>query len=113
MGGIVVPIFFFLCVAAVWGGAIITRHKERIALIEKGIAAEEIKSLYARPTWHRDPLSSLKWGMIFIGTGIAILVGMWLRDTYMVSEGVFPGLIALLAGLGLIIFYFLAKRKTA
>jgi hypothetical protein len=112
-GGIVVPVVLFACVAAVLVEAIVTRHKERMAMIEKGMAAEEIKSLYARPTGRGDPLASMKWGIIFIGTGVAILLGMWLRETYLVSEGVFPGLIALLAGLGLIIFYFLAKRRAS
>jgi len=107
-----VPIFMFACIAAVWASFILTRHKERMVMIEKGMAAEEIKSLYARGAWRSNPLSSLKWGMICIGVGLAILLGMWLRDAYMVSEGVFPGLIALFGGAGLIVFYFLTPRKT-
>ena len=109
--GLIIPIFFFACVAAVWGAFILTRHKERMAMIEKGMAAEDIKSLYARQTWHGDPHNSLKWGMIFIGVGAAILVGMWLRDAYMVNEGVYPGLIALFGGLGLVLFYIIAGRR--
>jgi hypothetical protein len=89
-----------------------------MAMIEKGMAAEEIKSLYARSAWRSgpgrsDPLSSLKWGMICIGVGAAILLGMWLRDAYMMSEGVYPGLIALFGGIGLILFYFIAPRRKA
>ena len=80
-------------------------------MIEKGMGAEDIKSLYARNPWRSSPLNSLKWGMICIGVGLAILLGMWLREAYMVGEGVFPGLIALFGGLGLIVFYFAAHRK--
>jgi hypothetical protein len=108
---VIVPVFFFVTVAAIWGGYILTRHKERMAMIQKGMEAEDIKSLYARAAWHISPLASLKWGMVLIGVGVAVLVGMWLRDAYMVGEGVYPGLIALLGGLGLIVFYFIARRK--
>jgi hypothetical protein len=108
---LVVPVFLFACIAAVWTAFILTRHKEKMAMIEKGTGAEDIKSLYARGAWRSNPLSSLKWGMICVGVGLAILLGMWLRDAYMVSEGVFPGLIALFGGLGLIVFYFTAHRK--
>jgi hypothetical protein len=108
---IIIPVFFFVTVAAIWGAYILTRHKERMEMIQKGMGAEDIKSLYARGGWHSSPLASLKWGMVFIGVGVAVLVGMWLRDAYMVGEGVYPGLIALLGGLGLVVFYFIARRK--
>lgn len=111
MGGIVIPIFLFACIAAVWGAYILTRHKERMMLIEKGTGAEDIKSLYARDRRNFSPLSHLKWGMILIGVGVAVLFSMWLREAYMVEEGVYPGLIALLGGAALIVFYFIARRK--
>ncbi len=113
MDGTVIPIFFFAAVAAVWGAYILTRHKERMALIDKGTGAEDIKSLYSRDRSQVSPLSHVKWGMILIGIGVAILLSMWLRDAYMVGEGVFPGLIAFFGGFALIVFYFIAKRKTA
>ncbi len=109
--GIVVPIFFFVCVAAIWGAYILTRHKERMVLIDKGTGAEEIKSLYSRNRLQLQPLTNLKWGIVLVGIGIAILLAMWLQDTFMFRDGVYPGLIALLGGLGLIVFYFVARRK--
>jgi hypothetical protein len=107
----IIPIFFFLTVAAIWGAAIFTRHKERMAMIEKGMKADEIRSLYSRESLRMNPLSSLKWGMICVGIGLAVIVGMWLRDAYFMQEGIFPGLIALFGGTGLITFYFIANRK--
>ncbi len=109
--GIVVPIFFFVCVAAIWGAYILTRHKERMVLIDKGTGAEEIKSLYSRNRLHVHPLTNLKWGIVLVCIGVAILLAMWLQETFMVRDGVYPGLIALLGGLGLIVFYFFARRK--
>jgi hypothetical protein len=110
--GIIVPIFFFLCTAAVWGAYVFTRHRERMVMIEKGLKSEEIKSLYERGTFRLNPLSSLKWGMIFVGIGTGIFLAARLRDIYMMDESIFPGLIALFGGIGLIIFYFIASRKT-
>lgn len=111
MEPVIAVTFFFGTIVAIWGGFILTRHKERMALIEKGTDAEDIKSLYARERRLFSPLANLKWGMILIGVGVAILLAMWLRDVYMVGEGVFPGMIALLGGIALIVYYFIAQRK--
>ena len=108
---VVIPIFFFICVVAIWGGIILTRHKERMTMMDKGMTPEDIKALYQRSTFRMNPLSSLKWGIVFVAVGLAVLAGMWLRNTFYIQEGVFPGLIALFGGLGLIVFYVLAHKK--
>jgi hypothetical protein len=108
---VIVPIIFFITVGVIWGAYILTRHKERITMIEKGLKADEIKSLYARAAGRVNPLVSLKWGIIFVAIGLAVLLGVWLRETYLVQEGVFPGLIALFGGAGLIVFYMIARKK--
>lgn len=110
--GILVPISFFLIAGATIGTVILTRHKERMTMLEKGLSPEDIKSLYEKTGSPRfSPLSSLKWGMIFVAIGVAVLLGLYIRETYYVDEGVFPGLIALFGGLGLITFYLLAKKR--
>jgi hypothetical protein len=108
---VAIPIVFFCTIALIWGGVILTRHKERMTMIEKGLKAEDIKSLYQKGTLRTNPLSSLKWGIIFLAIGVAALVGMWLHQSYYVEESVIPGLMAVLGGLGLIAFYFIANRK--
>ena len=108
---VIVPIIFFITVGVIWGAYVLTRHKERITMIEKGLKADEVKSLYARAGGRVHPLVSLKWGIIFVAIGLAVLLGVWLRETYLVQEGVFPGLIALFGGAGLIVFYMIARKK--
>lgn len=108
---VIVPIIFFITIGVIWGAYILTRHKERITMIEKGLKADEVKSLYARAGGRVNPLVSLKWGIIFVAIGLAVLLGVWLRETYLVQEGVFPGLIALFGGVGLIVFYMIARKK--
>jgi hypothetical protein len=107
-----VPVFLFFCIAAVLGSIIFTRHRERMTMIEKGLDPEQVKSLYTRGTWKFDPLSSLKWGMVLVGIGLAILLGSWLHANHMVEEGVYPGLIGLFGGIGLVLFYLLARKKS-
>jgi hypothetical protein len=112
MEPILVTLFFFLTVVVIWGGAIYTRHKERMSLIERSPAPDLVKSLYDRHAFKTNPLGSLKWGMVFVAVGAAILLGLYLREVYMVEEGVFPALIALCGGLALVAFYFIASKKT-
>jgi hypothetical protein len=109
--GTIAIVFFFSTLVIIWGGFILTRHKERAMMIERGLKAEEIQSLYSRSAWRTNPLSSLKWGIIILAIGIAALFGMYLHANFYVEEGVIPGLMAAFGGAGLIIFYFIAKRK--
>jgi hypothetical protein len=106
-------VFFFSTLVIIWGGYLLTRHKERAMMIDKGLKAEEIKSLYSRGTWQTNPLSSLKWGIIILAIGLAALFGMYLHANLLVEEGVIPGLMAAFGGAGLILFYFIARKKVS
>jgi len=106
-------IFFFTSVSVVLGSWIFTRHRERMEMIDKGMKSEDIKALYSTGARNPNPLSSLRWGILAVGTGFAILAGMALHGWYGASEGVFPALITLFAGIGLILFYFIARKHPA
>ena len=80
-------------------------------MLEKGLRPEDMKSLYDRGGMRINPLSSLKWGMIFVAVGIAALIGMYLHTNYFVEEGIYPALMCLFGGLGLIAFYLIANKK--
>ena len=71
---VLIPIVAFIF----FGGVIITyitsRHRERMAMVEKGMTSEDIKALYVRQI-NRDPLSSLKWGILLVLAGAAVLLG--------------------------------------
>ena len=81
-----------------------------MAMIEKGLSSEEIKAMYTRDV-SRDPLSSLKWGLLFVLAGMALLLGNFLHEHYLVEEGVMVGLVCLFVGIGLVIFYSIASKK--
>ncbi|MGB5875192.1 MAG: DUF6249 domain-containing protein [Bacteroidota bacterium] len=107
--GMIAIVLFFFSVASIWGAIIFTRHRERVLMIDKGLTAEEIRSLYARAVRNR-PLLSLKWGIILISVGLAIVLSLVATEVYYVDEGVYPALIILFAGLGLVLFYQIAKK---
>jgi hypothetical protein len=108
---VIVPVVFFLSIAGIWGFIVLTRHKERITMIEKGLKPEDMKALYERGTMRINPLSSLKWGMIFAFVGVAALIGMYLHANYYVEEGIYPALMCLFGGLALIVFYLFANKR--
>jgi len=108
---VLIPIVFFLTVAAIWGSFILTRHRERLNMIDKGLKSEDIKSLYERQAMKTNPLISLKWGIVLVCVGVAIILGVWLRENYLFNDGIIPGMIATFGGFGLVLFYFIAAKK--
>ncbi len=110
--GAVAMVFFFSAVAVVLGGWIMARHRERMAIIEKGIVAEDVRALYQRGFWRPSPLSSLKWGILCVALGAGLLTGLWTHEVYRTADGFTVGLVAIFGGVGLLIFYALARHRT-
>ena len=54
-------------------------------------------------------LSSLKWGMVLVGIGLAWLVSRWMP--YYWHDETVIGLMFLLAGIGMLVYYPIAQRK--
>ena len=109
---VVIPIFFFASIAVTLILWLTQRHRERMTMIEKGLSSEEIKALYTRGEIRRNPLSSLKWGILFVLAGLAVLVGNFLHRQYDVEDSVVLGMVILFIGIGLVIFYMIAGKKS-
>ncbi len=107
---VLIPIIGVIATAVVFISYFTSRNRERMAMIEKGLTSEEIKAMYARDV-KRDPLQSLKWGLLFLLAGIAIMLGNFLHDYYGVDGGVVFGMVILFAGIGLVAFYAIAAKK--
>jgi hypothetical protein len=115
-GEIIVPIFLFGGIAAVLWKYFEGRHKERMAMIEKGVNPAEFKSTSPMINPLRllqgNVLSNLKWGLLAVFAGIGLLVGLQLENYYRFEEGsVIFGSILITGGLALIIFYIIASKK--
>ncbi len=105
MEDIIVPIGIFMVLA--YSVKILSDNRLRRLLIEKGQVNESVKYLFMDREYKNVP-SSLKWGMVLIGIGVAILVGQLVPHSLM--EEVTVGGMFFLAGLGLVLFYFIASR---
>jgi hypothetical protein len=100
-----VPITIFIVFAAIV--KIVSDNKVRRLAIEKGMVNEDIKYLYHDRFEGQIP-SSLKWGFVLIGIGLALFIGQLFP--YDITDEVTLGGMFFLAGLGLVIYYFIASR---
>ena len=101
--GILVPIAFF---AMVFGIVyLVIRKKERMLLIQRGADASAFESK------KRNETSNLKWGLLFLGIGIGILLGrLFASYTCLGEEASYFSLICLFGGLSLVIYHFIARN---
>jgi len=106
-----IPIVLFISAAAVIIMNIASRHRERLTMIEKGLSAEDIKTLFSREQRRDNSLGVLKWGILAIFVGAAVLVGNYLDSVYGLKDGIIVGLVTLSGGLGLVVFYVIAAKK--
>jgi hypothetical protein len=110
--GIMLSALLFLIIGGVIVFALLTKHKERTTMLDKGFRPEEIRELYRRgAVGSPNALSSLKWGLVFAAIGIAVILGIILESAFQLQEGIYFGLIALFGGAGLMLFYAIAGKK--
>jgi hypothetical protein len=109
-------ITFIAFFAAVFGIVYVfytTRHKERLALIEKGADA----SLFN--TGKENAKSSVNWGkftlkigMLFMGVALGIIVGALMSSAGILDEAAnYPSMIFFFGGLSLVLFYVIDRKN--
>lgn len=110
-GQFLIPIFFFGGIAVVLVVYFNNRHKERMAMIEKGMSASELRGTPMREWLRANPLSSLKWGLLAAFVGFGLFVAQWLDRLFFMSDSVYFATTLVFGGVGLVIFYFIANAK--
>lgn len=105
MNGVLIAVSAFLGIFGIIYVFLMTRHRERIALIEKGadasIFTDKNQSVY--PT--------LKFGMLFVGIALGILTGNWLDKSYDFSKGVaYLAMVFLFGGISLILNFLIERH---
>lgn len=108
---IIVPIILLTVVVLIVSLTYIivtTRHKERMALLEKGLDPKEYMNDKFLP-------HTLRAGMLLLGVGLGFLIAMILDEFVLVqvdNPAIYGGSVLVCGGLGLIVFYLSAKRKS-
>ena len=101
---IIVPVIFFAFVAMV---KILADARVKRMLIEKGKVDENVKFLYQSVS--SNPIGAVKWGLVLIGIGAALLIGQIFPYTF--DDIGVVGLMCLFGGIGFIIYYSMAKQQ--
>ena len=109
MEAILIPITFFLVIFGIYYLYYSTRNKERLALIEKGADAS-IFVHGGKPTIVVWKIVILNLALLLMGIGTGVLLGGILESFGVNDEVSFPGSIFMMAGLGLLIGFFLTKN---
>lgn len=97
----IIVAIIFICV--VYWIKIISDNRVRLKLIEKGLVDEKAKYLYPSKTEFQGP-ASLKWGIVLIAVGLACLSIVVFQ-----KEEVFLASIFLFPGIGLVVYYLVAR----
>jgi hypothetical protein len=86
---------------------ITTRHKEKMALLEKGLDPKEYLKDRFLP-------NALRAGMIFLGIGLGFLAA-FLLDEFIITTNdnpaIYPGMILIFGGISQILFYNIYKKN--
>ena len=87
------------------------KHKEKTKLMDMGLSPQEARDYFReidkRP---KNPLGSLKWGILFTMVGIGLFIGIVL-DQAGFQDSLTGVMVLLFGGLGFIIYYFVANSK--
>ncbi len=108
---IIISVAFFAAVAVPIYENIRSRHRERMALIEKGIVTEDVKYLYTGTAAKSNPYGALKWGLILVFVGAGILLAQILSPIVSEEQPLYFALVSIGAGAALLIFYRIALKR--
>jgi hypothetical protein len=106
---VVVPTVMFAGFFAMVFGIVYLRTRQNLAMIEKNMNPKEFAN---RPA----PYLNLKWGLLFIGAGLGLLIA-YLVDMYSAvidgedNPAIYFAMIAIFGGLGLIGSYRIEKKE--
>lgn len=109
LAGILVPLIFCVLIFGLCYMYWTTRHKERMAMLERG----------ADPSLFRTKMPStqfltLKLGLLCMGIALGVLFGTLLHmNMRMEEEPAYFSMIFLFGGLGLVVGYLIQEKKTS
>jgi hypothetical protein len=93
--------------AIVFVTRIISDNRLRRRMVDNGLTPELISAISAPPRKDADRLGALKWGLVFSGVGIALIINSFLP--FGLSDPASTGLVLLFGAGGLLLFYRLTE----
>lgn len=108
-GEVLIPLGAFALVFGMFYLYITTRHKQRLALIEKGADA----SIFGMGTNGKSgKYWTIRTGLFLIGIGIGVLMGNVCANAGLVDPVAYISMIFIFGGLGLILFHLIFRKLT-
>lgn len=110
---ILIPIIMFGSAAFILWKFFDTKHKERMAIIDRGMVTEDLKYLYTRGASKPNRFGALKYGLAVFLIGMALLLAIPMQDTSWGREHrpeIIIGLICAGGGVGFLLYYFIVSR---
>ena len=109
----IVFIAFFALVFGIMYVFYSTRHKERLALIEKGADASLFNTGKEGHTFNFSwGKLTLKAGMLFIGIAVGIITAALMAKANVLDEdALYPSMIFFFGGLSLVLFYIIDRKS--
>lgn len=98
--GELIPIIMFIVIGFVISFHLMTRHKERHLLIEKGLGIEDLKKLYTKSL---SAYNTAKWAFILLFGGVGLFIGIWISDQTR-EDGYILASVAVSVGIGLLLW---------
>ena len=106
-GEILVPISSFALVFGMFYLYLTTRHKQRLALIEKGADA----SFFGMASNGKSgKYWTMRTGLFFIGIGLGVLMGNVLENAGLLAPVAYISMIFIFGGLGLLLFHVIFRN---
>ena len=108
MSEVLIPIVLFISIFGIVYVYLMTRNKERLSMIEKGMDV----SLLSKHHGSTSPLKFwvIKVGFLMIGVALGIIVGSLASNSIMNEEQAYPSMVLLFGGLALVLSYFVEKK---
>jgi hypothetical protein len=106
---LMITMTLFLVIGSVLWKGIDSFHKQRMAMIDKGISVGELVGASRRG----DPLPILKWGLLAIFVGAGLLLGIILNTNFRVVDTVAPVLGLIMGGIALVVYYRIASSRAS
>jgi hypothetical protein len=106
-GEVLVPIAAFALVFGCFYLYLTTRHKQRLALIEKGADA----SIFGMASNGKSgKYWTMRTGLFFIGIGAGVLMGNVLANAGLLDPVAYISMIFIFGGLGLLLFHVIFRN---